>query len=67
MDGCEIQAPRRRCTNKWGTANVHVADGFDAIGPGEQIMHDIVMRQLSLVDNLDDPGVIRVQPDGAKV
>jgi len=32
-----------------------------------QIADDIAVRQLPLVDDLDDPGVVRVLPDRAEV
>ncbi len=67
MQRGEIQAPGGRRTDERGAAHVHVLDGFDAVAPVTEVVDHEVVGQLALVDDLDDPGVVGFQPDGAKV
>ena len=63
----EIQAPRRSRSDEWCTTDVHIGNGLDAIAPRVKVVDAVVVRQKSLVDDLDDLRVVRVKPYGAKV
>jgi hypothetical protein len=62
----EVQAPGRGRADQRRAAHVHFIDSGEPVLPALEIVNAELVREQPLVDNLDDRGVARLQPDRAE-